>query len=121
MVDRFDLPHPQSAEVGCAEFQVWIAKNQATGIGPERAHEYLRLVSYLDGVPVASAISSRSDATPRPVSTRRSRSRPRRCQMLQRKRGWAWGSHRSVKPSPMGFRSNQREAIRSIRVPLRMR
>jgi len=49
-----------------------------------------------------------------PVSTIRSRSRPRTCQMLQRSRGSTWGSHTSVTSSSRRLRSNQRSATWSI-------
>ena len=51
-----------------------------------------------------------------PVSMKRSRSRPRTCQMLQRMRGTTCGSQRSVMPSPSARRSNHRSAMR-IAIP----
>ena len=48
---------------------------------------------------------------PRPVSNSRSRSRPRTCQMLQRKNGLIQGSWISVTPSPMRMVSYQSASV----------
>jgi hypothetical protein len=72
-----------------------------------------------DGASSRSCMASQGDATRRLVSTSRSRSRPRTCQMLQCRNRFTCGSHRWVISASARRRSDQRSALFStVREPL---